>query len=366
MSSKGDTLWEIAISKSKTNAVKDSSSAEESLSKKANNRSSDEASVLVTGSKNSGKTSIILRFLDRDEAPKPTTSLEYTFGRRAKGHNMAKDVGHIWELGGGIWLSRLIDIPINANTIKSISLVLVLDLSLPNELWITLEKLLQSAKSRINEILSETKGMNIKDELKRRALERVGEDHPDRDLMDLFPIPLVIIGSKYDLFQNFDPEKRKVICKTLRFIAHSKGATLQFCSSKQESLLNKSRTLITHLVFGTAASKTLQVDHNKPLMIPAGADSLQQIGSPPLPEGDLGRLNARSPLDLWKHAFTSSFPQEESSNPANVEDPAKDPQYAEIAVDNMRAQKNEELERYRKMCERRARETAQIGYSDGF
>jgi hypothetical protein len=42
-----------------------------------------------------------------------------------------------------------------------------------------------------------------------------------------FLMPLVIVGSKYDLFQDFDSEKRKVICKTLRFIAHIYGASLQ-------------------------------------------------------------------------------------------------------------------------------------------
>ena len=30
----------------------------------------------------------------------------------------AKDVGHIWELGGGTWLSKLIDIPVDPETIK--------------------------------------------------------------------------------------------------------------------------------------------------------------------------------------------------------------------------------------------------------
>jgi len=28
-------------------------------------------------------------------------------------HLQAKDVGHIWELGGGTWLSKLMDIPLN-------------------------------------------------------------------------------------------------------------------------------------------------------------------------------------------------------------------------------------------------------------
>ena len=46
-------------------------------------------------------------------------------------------------------------------------------------------------------------------------------------MMDPFPIPLVIIGGKYDEFQDFDSEKRKIICKTLRFVAHSHGAHLQ-------------------------------------------------------------------------------------------------------------------------------------------
>ena len=39
-------------------------------------------------------------------------------------------------------------------------------------------------------------------------------------------IPLVIIGGKYDIYQDFDPEKKKIICKTLRFIAHTNGASL--------------------------------------------------------------------------------------------------------------------------------------------
>lgn len=35
-----------------------------------------------------GKTSIILRFLEREESAKPTTALEYTYGRRSQGANL--------------------------------------------------------------------------------------------------------------------------------------------------------------------------------------------------------------------------------------------------------------------------------------
>ena len=48
--------------------------------------------------------------LHRDEQPKATTALEYTFGRRSKNNNLHKDVAHVWELGGGIALSNLIEV----------------------------------------------------------------------------------------------------------------------------------------------------------------------------------------------------------------------------------------------------------------
>lgn len=48
---------------------------------------------------------------------------------------------------------------------------------------------------------------------------------------------------------------------------------------KIESSVNKVRSTISSLVFGTQVNKaTSQVDHGKPLVIPAGSDSLQNIG----------------------------------------------------------------------------------------
>ena len=46
-------------------------------------------------------------------------------------------------------------------------------------------------------------------------------------MLDPLPISIGVIGTKYDIFQNFDPEKRKTVCKTLRFVAHINGAALQ-------------------------------------------------------------------------------------------------------------------------------------------
>lgn len=62
---------------------------------------------------------------------------------------------------------------------------LVLDLSKPNELWVTLEKWLQVIKSRVEIILNEISDANVttKEHLKRDAWLRVGEDHAVRKLL---------------------------------------------------------------------------------------------------------------------------------------------------------------------------------------
>ncbi|XP_052769015.1 cytoplasmic dynein 2 light intermediate chain 1-like [Mya arenaria] len=339
------TLWDLAIEQ----AGKDQDDG----------KNAEEKNLFIVGAKNSGKTSIILRFLERNEAPKPTVALEYTYARRSKGHNMAKDIGHIWELGGGTWLSKLMDIPLNADTLENGAVMICVDLSKPEEIWFTLESLLASSRARIEAAIADARQDNpgIREALQKRALARVGEDHADRNMLDPFPVPLVIVGTKYDLFQDMDSEKRKVICKSLRFVAHTNGAVLQFFSTKIEQLVQKARAVITNHLFGTIPSKVLQTEYNKPLMVPVGLDSLQAIGNVPLSDKDVGRVNARNPVDLWKHCFTSYFPQTNTDNPSKVEDPSKDPKYAEPAIDTLRAQKEEELERYRRQSERRSQKT---------
>ncbi|KAL4237941.1 Cytoplasmic dynein 2 light intermediate chain 1 [Mactra antiquata] len=347
-----NTLWDIAVEKSNREQDEGKSAVENSL--------------FLMGSKNAGKTSVLMRFLDRPEAPKPTVALEYTYGRRAKGHNMAKDIGHLWELGGGTWLSKLMDIPLNTDNLLQTGVMIVVDLSNPCEIWFTLETLLAASRARIETVIADIRhtDSSIRETIKTRMWERLGEDLPDKAMIDPFPVPLFIVGSKYDLFQEFDSEKRKVICKTLRFIAHINGASLHFFSTKHEQLVNRVRSVISSHLFGTAASKTLQTEYNKPLMVPAGLDSLASIGNVPLSDKDVGRVNAKKPIDLWKHCFTSYFPQTATDNPAKVDDPAKDPKYAESAVDTVRAQKDEELERYRRQSDRRAQKKSQGRYDE--
>ncbi|XP_075919338.1 cytoplasmic dynein 2 light intermediate chain 1 isoform X2 [Petromyzon marinus] len=220
MSRQSDTIWDIALAE-----VKNRAGGQEGTG--AGSAQPTESTVFFMGSRSAGKTTLIHRFQDRDdEPPKATTALEYAYSRHSRGQ--VKDVAHVWELGGGTFLTDLIKIFIVPSNLSSLSMVLVLDLSEPGQLWRTLDDLLRAARtyavSAIAELAKTQK--HAADALRQQAAERLGSEHSDKAMVDPFPLPLVIIGMKYDIFQNFDSEKRKAISKTMRFIAHYNVATL--------------------------------------------------------------------------------------------------------------------------------------------
>uniref|UniRef100_A0A3Q3ICD7 Cytoplasmic dynein 2 light intermediate chain 1 n=1 Tax=Monopterus albus TaxID=43700 RepID=A0A3Q3ICD7_MONAL len=357
-----DTLWELAAAEVHS---RESGGVEEDRGETVSERT-----VFLMGSKAGGKTSILLRCLDRDETSKPTLALEYTFGRRARGHNTHKDVAHLWELGGGTSLSDLVQIPITPVSIstflyaschstesflsfpRSLSVILILDLSKPNALWGTMEKLLQATQAQLEKVTAqraEKPKAEAKCQMPVHSITHVlPKDHPDRELIRPFPVPLLIIGSKYDTFQEFDSNKKKVISKALRFIAHYYAASLIFTSIKSESLMSKAKSFFSHLAFGLDRGKTVCYESAKPLIIPAGSDSFSQIGSPPINDVDMSSLHAKTPKDLWKKAYEHVFPQEVVQSLRDLKDPAKDSQYSEPQIDAMRTQKDQELEQYKR------------------
>ncbi|GIY21505.1 cytoplasmic dynein 2 light intermediate chain 1 [Caerostris extrusa] len=317
--------------------------------------------------KKGGKSSICYKFLERTETPKSTLALEYLFGRRNKGIESGKEICHIWELGGGTLFMDLLEIPITIENLWNLSVVLVLDLSKAEELWYNMQTLLDTIRKLIDRALESSKDPTAKNKLYEIARSRIPKDHEDLQSIEPFPVPLLIIGSKYDLFQSEDFQKRKLICKCLRYIAHTYGASLQFVSSKSETLITKARVSISAMVFGTSSSKTTASDHNKPLYICAGADSYESIGSFTtlnvenktfteknmtsevilkailIPFFDAHSLVPYSEivnrsLEAVKHIFSSYFSQVESRS-ILPDDPANDPHFKEPDIDNLRAQK---------------------------
>uniref|UniRef100_A0A3Q3SXN0 Cytoplasmic dynein 2 light intermediate chain 1 n=1 Tax=Mastacembelus armatus TaxID=205130 RepID=A0A3Q3SXN0_9TELE len=334
-----DTLWELAAAEAE--------SRESGVREEDGGDAVSERSVFLMGSKAGGKTSILLRCLDRDEPSKPTLALEYTFGRRARGHNTPKDIAHIWELGGGTSLSDLVQIPIITVSIRSLSVILILDLSKPNNLWGTMEKLLQATQAQVEKVSSqaqraEKSKAGAKHQMPVHSISRsLPKDYPDRELISPFPVPLLIIGSKYDIFQEFDSDKRKVISKTLRFVAHYYAASLivsSFTVHAIYEIICYKNLIPSFLIF---IPKTVSCESTKPLVIPAGSDSFSQIGSPPVSDVDMSSLHAKNPKDLWKKVYERVFPQESTSEQRELKDPAKDPQYSEPQIDTMRTQKDQ-------------------------
>nr|XP_037275764.1 cytoplasmic dynein 2 light intermediate chain 1-like [Rhipicephalus microplus] len=303
-----ETIWDAAVRLSKE-------------AEKNGTSKNVETTFLVVGNKQSGKTTLLHRFLDKADTPRPSLALEYMFGRRSHGAGVLKDICHIWELAGGAFATDLLEIPITMETLQSLSVIMVLDLSAPEVLCILFETLLKALQSRIDRVLDGAlkNDASINEAIHEASSSRLPNEHPDKKAVTPFPVPLLIIGSKYDIFQNYEPEKRKVACRYLRHVAHANGASLLLTSSKNESLISRLKTNLAYLAFGS--------------------------GSGPICYA------------VVKKAFTEIFPQVEQKMTI-PEDPSRDPKFKEKDIDLMKAQKEAELAelRKRRQDEERARE----------
>ncbi|KAK6636316.1 hypothetical protein RUM43_009975 [Polyplax serrata] len=284
---------------------------------------------------------MIQRFLDQNEPIKKTLAMEYNFGRKS-GRSLTKDVCHVWELGGGVAFVNLLNVYLGKH--DNTTLVLVLDLSSPETLWTLLETILQIAYSSLKK-KEQTNDFKF-------SGNQIDSNHEDFDHLTPFPIPLLIIGSKYDLFEAFDPDKKEIICRTLRRVAHSLAASLFFYSDKDANLVKKLKDIFHHHGFGGSQWKGCSTDYNKPLLIPYGADSFSQL--------EINVKTLKSPnqglmIERFKHFYTAVFPQSSDIKDTSImDDPAKNPNFKEPLIDNLRLEKDEELERYQQEKKRRS------------
>lgn len=230
--------------------------------------------------------------------------------------------------------NNLAEIPMRSHGLKNFIAIIVLDLSQPDRLWIDLE-------FALNELKSSYKKCNIDNEMYEKSRKRVGLEHSDLRTLDLFPFPVLIIGGKYDLFENKDPEIKKHVCRCLRSISHTIGGALLFFSTKHSNLVRILRDTLTFFGFGTPANpfRHLNLDYNQPLVVPFGGDSWEKIGVLPTSSERIG------------HTYSTHIPQIEGShvmeeNKTSISltyDPALDSGFREAVVDELRSQKNDEL-----------------------
>ncbi|EKX40905.1 hypothetical protein GUITHDRAFT_175552 [Guillardia theta CCMP2712] len=336
-----------------------------------------EGHAILVGTKSSGKSTLIQRCKssDKDDELQPTIALDYSFARTVdKGKTGNKDVAHFWEVGGGTSLPDLLDVPLNENNLKNVAFVIVADLSKPSEVIAVVQFWLRKLERRIQTLeqicKKDPKQAKLIEMLKDRSIRRFGdggEKHKDMqgplsNLFKIHPVNIVIVASKYDEFAHKDPELKKVMSRTLRFLAHTNGSSLLYTSQNEKQLISNFRQILSqYLLKGQQVRKEQRVvDHLKPLLVPAGSDLLEDIGAPPVDVSSLDRSKLSDPLHLWLHYFESCFGEIPSlhadEGPAFILDPKG--QYKEASIDKALAYKEEDLKMYKEMQEREKEEQA--------
>lgn len=217
------------------------------------------------------------------DEPKPTVALEYTYGRRSNTASTVKDIAHLWELGGGSHLSELLSVPITKQRVPHAVVCVVVDMSKPGSAIDTLLKWLGMIGDRVRECTdklaredaSRMEGLrsaararaNVKDDTLdayvgmcmaglgscvRAAVAAavsaaacVALTHPfcavcqcadasfNSRVVEPSLVPLLIVLSKYDQFEEIESARRKPLMMSLRYIAHVHGASL-ICVGKRD------------------------------------------------------------------------------------------------------------------------------------
>eukprot|EP00003_Mantamonas_plastica_P025619 TRINITY_DN5068_c0_g1_i1.p1 TRINITY_DN5068_c0_g1~~TRINITY_DN5068_c0_g1_i1.p1 ORF type:complete len:185 (-),score=75.24 TRINITY_DN5068_c0_g1_i1:13-567(-) len=143
-----------------------------------------------------------------------------------------------------------------------------------------------------------------------------------------------------------------VMGKMIRWFAHVNGASVMFMSTKNDSLVGRMRSMLGHYLFSSnGPRKGIVIDHGKALYVHVGTDTLGSIGSLPSTSE-----YASSPEELWRLVFEERFPVNEKTKEEEGEAERLlqfMEQFGESKVDQMRKQKDEELDRWRKESERR-------------
>ncbi len=92
-------------------------------------------------------------------------------------------------------------------------------------------------------------------------------------------VPIVIVGTKYDVLQQNESEKLKWICRALRYFAHINGADLVFTQMKEKGFSDFKQIMSTH-TYSESKIPKLQFEHGKPISVIAATDKLTKIGDP--------------------------------------------------------------------------------------
>jgi len=319
--------------------------------------------VLFCGQKKSGKTSLVDRFINPSKADgdvaKPTAAVDYRFARYASENSSSKVLAHIYDLGGGDDSAEdLVSVPLSPEMVGNFVLAVTIDPSEPHSAFANLEKWLALLRDRamksLDALAKASPSGKRRVDLLRETTAQAWAEHTDQSAVRPMPIPLLIFGTKWDAMSAaVDPEKRKGLCRALRYLAHVNGASLIFTSIKEKPTMNLVRNILRKLLFGVEPKGGFpeQLDTGKPLSVMAAADNLQSIGAPQGKGQD---------EQAWRDTMHSLFPDTSPAAKAGGKSDSEVVQseiekHKESSIDGMVEQRNEELTQYRKQAERNQR-----------
>ncbi|KAG5471155.1 hypothetical protein CUR178_02466 [Leishmania enriettii] len=327
-----------------------------------------ETNLVVVGAPGSGKTTLLNRIYTSFQSSssgsgskrvKATTALDYSFARRSE-RNVAP-VAHFWEIAQGTQFSQLLDVVVTPENVHTMVAAVVVDASeegLPVA-WETATYWLRRLDHRVSDISQrmKAKGSTTPEKMLTRAQKAIGLDHPDLQRMRLSGVPTILVINKIDAFRG-DMQQLKLLCLSMRFLAHLYGAHVAF-TSEQESV--RWRALMSFTLFQAPFDpKYLQTDPERgAVLLTVDRDSFLDIGDPNVSRlggGGGSASTGDAELDRWKVPFDDAFPPKKLNEEDKVmDDPfvrrlydTAEGGFGEPVIDALRKQKDEELERYRK------------------
>lgn len=260
------------------------------------------STLLVAGDAGCGKSSLIQMFLkpNSNKDPKSTFALEYNFARRKNAGAGMKSLAHIWELGGDIKEPGLLGIPLTAANLPSASVMIVVDLSQPQNVLTSLQRWIQLIREHIQVKMGEIKAMNgdLAASMKADAKKRYGgtkkegggsgeegkgegEDeevgHEDLGRVRPCEVPIIIVGNKYDQFRTRPSAERRALMQAIRFMAHYHGASFIATSRTDSSYRESFRSVINTVAFALPMKSIRQVTGDKPTQVSAGMDTFRAV-----------------------------------------------------------------------------------------
>lgn len=246
------------------------------------------ANFIFVGPRNSGKSTLLNLGLGKEgEAPKPTNALDYMYTRTSIKSMSDASLSNFWELGGGRSLVKLLDLAITPERLADTIIFVVLDLTRTSKVVDDAFYWVELIRSRIDAALTKLKSTNLKlhDQIVQNA-DDLYKAHADRQSVRVSRVPLVLVASKYEEFKDskdISPELMKIMSKALRSIAHANGASLVYtaCSSKMKANNGQFSEFVKRFILNKPVQPLAQVDHANPIVVTAGADSLEKIGDIP-------------------------------------------------------------------------------------